>query len=406
MNGADATRFHQLYGIKKPRLAYYDKDFIDYALMVAISGAVIFSSYGREHWMAMLGLALCVFMVVTFPLRHGLGFRVPVLLQRPQEILYLALYKLRNTKAVFPIGAAVLVLENVFIYLTPELPHHVELMRTIGMYLLYIHFLGITAYRTVSLIAHLRKREMVKEFLLQTTWKKYLEKQPSITLQLVHAYFTGLLTHIVLIAPWYLVIKFASFSVLALPITAVLNVIVQVQFFRTLNAWFYRDHWLGHNSEFEFLYLHGTHHDAIPCGLIGVAGNGFLEGFLRYSIAFPTQFLNPIVAFVFFTMSVKQDIDTHQYVPCVFPRQHRPFHEVTQHSTHHYGRLEPYGLGVKSDQPEISAAGWKVIRAFPKPLQNTAELDEQLNGFKWDNAAYRKFLELFSRYQPPDRRTP
>jgi hypothetical protein len=399
MKELDANSFHKLYGIKKPRLAFTKKDFPDYVLMTLISATLIYFSYGPGHWMSALGIGLCAFMIVSFPLRHGFGPGAPVVIKRPQDVLFMLIYKIQNVKPIYLFALGVLLLENLFIYLTPNLPHHVELMRTIGIYLFFTHFLGITAYRTVVLFDHLRKRELVREVLLQTTWKFYLEKQPNIVFQLLHAYFTGVLTHIVMIAPWFVVITYANFSVLALPVTLCLNVWTQIKYFKVHNAWFYRDHWLGHNSEFEFLYLHGTHHDAIPCGLIGVAGNGHLEGFLRHVLSFPTQFFNPVAGLFFFSFVIKSDIDAHQYVPCVFPKRSRHFHEVAQHSVHHFGRLEPYSFGLKTDQPSISEAARKVTEGLPDELRNSIQLDEQLNGFKWDNPAYRKYLELFDKYQ-------
>jgi hypothetical protein len=403
MSAIDPQQFHQFYGAKKPRVTYFAKDFVDYTVMTVLTGAVIYLCYGPRHWLTALGLALCIFMIAVFPIRHGVELCVPLILRRPQDLLYMVLYKVRNTKAVVLIAAAVLVLENLFIYWTPQLPHHTELMRRIALYLFAAHFILITLYRTAVLYAHLAKRESVRELLLQTSWKKYLANQPSIELHILHAYATGLLTHIVLIAPWYLVISYAKFSLLALPVTLVVNVILQYQFFKVLNAWFYRDHWLGHNSEFEFLYLHGTHHDAIPSGLIGVAGNGHLEGFLRYSVAFPTQFFNPIVTCLLLTVVVKEDIDTHQYVPGVFPKRTRQFHELTQHSTHHFGRPEPYSLGVKTTQVGLSAEARSAVRSLtrglPVELHNSIELDEQLTGFQWANPAHKQFLELFDKYQ-------
>jgi hypothetical protein len=87
------------------------------------------------------------------------------------------------------------------------------------------------------------------------------------------------LAHIVLIAPWYLVIKYASFSVILLPIVCAINVFVQVKWLKAINAWFYRDHWLGHNSEFEFVFLHGTHHDAPYPPAVAVAEAGSWKAF-------------------------------------------------------------------------------------------------------------------------------
>ena len=122
---------------------------------------------------------------------------------------------------------------------------------------------------------------------MQTQWRRAVNEKTSITLEILHAYGTGLLTHIIMIAPWYLVIRYASFSVIFLPAVCAINVAVHVKWIQKFNEWFYRDHWVGHNSEAEFLFLHGTHHDAIPSALIAVADNGFLEGFLRFTIGWP-----------------------------------------------------------------------------------------------------------------------
>ena len=107
------------------------------------------------------------------------------------------------------------------------------------------------------LIAHLRKREFVREVLMDSAWKSNLERQPNITLQILHAYVTGVLTHIVYLAPWYLVIKYLDFSLILLPVTCVLAVVIQQNWARIVNDWFYRDHWVGHNSELEFVYCTG-----------------------------------------------------------------------------------------------------------------------------------------------------
>src|SRR5690349_14008430 len=151
-----------------------------------------------------------------FIVRHGIEFRVPVILRRPQDVLYMFAYKLRNLRPMYFIALGLLLLENVLIAATPNLPHHVELMRTIAFYLFYAHFISITAYRTAILIDHLAKRELVREVLMQTPWKRIVNEKTSITLEIAHAYCTGLLTHIILIAPWYLVISYFSFSVIFL----------------------------------------------------------------------------------------------------------------------------------------------------------------------------------------------
>jgi hypothetical protein len=212
---------------------------------------------------------------------------------------------------------------------------------------------------------------------------------------------TGVLTHLVLIAPWYFVITHLQFSVLFLPVAVAVNLFLHVRFLKAINAWFYRDHWLGHNAEMEFLYLHGPHHDAIPSGLIAVAGNGFLEGLLRNVVGYPTPFYNPAIAFVAYTMEVQRDIDFHQFIPGVFPRLGNEFRQVGQHSTHHFGRLEPYGFGIKLDQPGFSEEFIKLFKSFPEEFSNSIHLDEVLTDFEWDNPRYRWFLEICKKYESP-----
>jgi hypothetical protein len=390
--------FHRLYGIKKPRISYQRKDFLDYVLMVLVSAAVIRLSYGPNSVMTMAGLALCVLMVVVFPIRHGWQLSMPVILRRPQDVLYMIVYKIQNLSPIYFFAIAVLLLENYFIHLTPNLPHHVELMHEIALWLFYLHFLSISLYRTAILIAHLAKRAHVRAVLMETAWESAIAKQP-IVVEIFHAYFTGLLAHLILIAPWYIAITYCQFSIIALPVVAAINVFMHLKFIHAINAWFYRDHWLGHNSELEFLYSHGTHHDAIPCGLIGVAGNGFLEGFLRHALGFPNPFYNPVIAFLFYTIEVKRDIQTHQYIPGVFPKLTRQFQEVSQHSTHHFGRLEPYGFALKLDQPGVSDEFKEGFKGIPDTLKNSIGLDEQLTGFEWHNSRFKMYLELFDKYQ-------
>jgi hypothetical protein len=394
----DVAFFHRLYGLKKPRMQYQRGDFLDYVLMTLATAAVIWFVYGPGSPMATLGFALCAFMIITFVPRHGVLLRVPLILKRPQDILFMLIYKLQNMKPTWFIAAAVLLLENYVIYLTPDFPHHTELMRTIALWLFYIHFISVSAYRTVSLVDHLRKRQHVREVLLETNWKGLVAKRPSIALEIVHAYLTGVLTHMLLIAPWYVVITHVNFSILALPVVVVINAVVQLKFFKTFNDWFYRDHWLGHNSELEFLYLHGTHHDAIPTGLIGVAGNGHLEGFLRHVFGYVTPFLNPFMAFLLYTFEIKRDIDFHQYVPGVFPRLSRELHEINQHSMHHMGSLEPYGIGLLFDQPHVTEEFKKSTR-LPPEILNSIRLDERLSGYKWDSNRYKNYLALVDKYE-------
>jgi hypothetical protein len=399
MRENNSAFFHRLYGIRRARIGYHKRDFLDYILMISLSALAVSLSYGVSHIMSIAGIALCALMLPTFIVRHGVEFSVPVILKRPQDVLYMFVYKLQNLRPMYFITLGLLLLENVLIAATPNLPHHVELMRTIAFYLFYTHFISITAYRSAVLVAHLAKKELVREVLMQTPWKRAINEKTNITLEIAHAYCTGLLTHIILIAPWYLVISYFNFSVIFLPLVCLINVIVHWKWIKALNAWFYRDHWVGHNSELEFIYLHGPHHDAIPSGMIAVAENGYLEGFLRFTVGAPATFYNPVISFMVYTMEIKSDIDVHQYIPGVFPRMPRRWMEIAQHSTHHYGLLAPYSIGMKLDQPGVSEDLKKSNSRYPDEVTNSIRLDEKLTGFKWDNPIQQRTLSLYDKYQ-------
>jgi hypothetical protein len=400
MNTHSQARFHSLYGKGKRRATYYKKDLLDYFLMIAVTAIAIIASYGASSVMSIVGLTLCGVMLVTFAVRHGVEFRTPIILKKPEAVLYTVAYKIRNLKPEYFMALGLLMLENALILLTPNLPHHIVEMRKVVLYLFYIHIISVTVFRTVILIDHLAKRALVREVLRQTPWKRAINDKTNITLEIVHAYCTGLLTHIITIAPWYLVISYSRFSVIFLPLTALMSVVIHLRWAKVFNAWFYRDHWVGHNSEIDFLFLHGPHHDAIPSGLIAVAENGFLEGFLRFTLGAPIAFYNPFICFLLYMIEIPIDIRGHQYIPGIFPRLPRSFMERFQHSTHHYGPLEPYSIASKSDGVGVSADFNKVVECWiPKEVRNSIELDEGLNGFKWDNPTYRKILGLWDKYQ-------
>lgn len=402
---ANPAIFHKLYGKKQPKVTYYARDFLDYLFMILLNAMVVGFSYRSDRVTSAAGVALCAFMLVAFIVRHGVELSVPVVLRKPQEILYMFAYKLQNLRSLYFVSLGLLLLENFLIAATPNWPHHVELMHRIALYLFYIHLLFITGFRTVILIGHLAKKELVREVLMQTPWRRVIREKTNITLEIVHAYCTGVLTHMVSIAPWFLVIFYAKFSVIFLPVVCLINIVIQLKWYKVFNAWFYRDHWLGHNSEFEFIFLHGPHHDAIPSGMIAVAENGFLEGFTRFTIGAPIQFYNPIVSFLFYTFDIKVDIELHQYIPGLFPKLTRRQIESAQHSTHHYGPLEPYSLASKDIESETSGIGdpegstQESGKWIADEIRNSIRLDEELTGFQWDNATHRKTLSLWDKYQ-------
>lgn len=391
MTELNPQKLHKMYGRRRPRLAYHRDDFLDYALMLSACEAIVWLCFGPTHPVTLFGAALCIFEIFAFAKRHGVRLRVPLLFRRPQDVFYMILYRIQNLTVWYLLALGLLLLENYVIFLTPDWPHHVGLMRSLAIGLFYLSFGAIFAYRTVILASHLKHRAHVREFLLQTTWKAALVRQPSIGFEIVHAYVSGILAHLLLVTPWYLVITHVNFSVLLLPVTLAIAIVIQGRFLKILPLWFYRDHWLCHNSELEFLYLHGPHHDGIPSGLMGVSGNGPLEGLLRHSLGAPAPFFNPLATFLVYCFEIKGDIEGHQFIPGVYPRIPLSFQQVNQHSTHHYGRLEPYSFGLK--------LGSGKLPLLPDEINNSIRLDEQIGGFQWDTLRYRQFLALYAKYE-------
>src|SRR5688572_6336477 len=110
MTPANKEFFHQIYGRKKTRILYRKEDFIDYALMTAITGVVIYLCFGSAHIITQISLVLLGLMLIAFPVRHGFALRTPVILSRPQEMLYMIVYKMRNFRAPLLFAMAFLVL--------------------------------------------------------------------------------------------------------------------------------------------------------------------------------------------------------------------------------------------------------------------------------------------------------
>ncbi|QYF93463.1 hypothetical protein KY495_22830 [Massilia sp. PAMC28688] len=399
MDDVNDHGLHRLYGAAGRRIAYRKSDYADYLLMLAISALVLGVSYQASPWLMGAGLVLCALMAVSFPLRHGATLAMPELFRQPVAALYSLLYKVQNIKPMFWVAALLLAADQLFIRATPGWPHHSALMGNIALGLFLVHLALLSLYRTVILAAHLQRRALVREILQQTVWKSALERQPNVVLHIVHAYVTGLLTHLILLAPWFLVITHARFSVISVAVTSVVCVLIHAFHLRTYSDWYYRDHWLAHNAPLDFVYLHGTHHDAIPCGLIGVSGNGLLEGFLRSLGGNPTSLYSPPIAFLLHTVEVLQDIRMHQYIPGIYPQLPRQFHDVAQHSTHHFGRLEPYGIGLRMTGAGEGGGRKNWLDFPPESIMNSIAIDERLNGFEWDNPRYKKFLELVDKYQ-------
>ena len=124
---------------------------------------------------------------------------------------------------------------------------------------------------------------------------------------------------------------------------------------------------------------------------------------MRYTIGSPVASYSPIISFVVYTIEVTGDITTHQYIPGIFPRLPKREIEVLHHSTHHYGPLEPYSIGVgitsKVEQINSPVDSKQEFNWIPREVRNSIKLDEELTGFQLDNPTYRRILSLYEKYQ-------
>jgi hypothetical protein len=382
----DPKKFHHIGVAKKQRLTYKDKDFIDYVVMIIMTCGLIALAYGPDHAMTIVGIFLSVSLIPFFAIRHGIKLTVPLIIRQPVNIFYLVYYKLEGIHKSTIIVISWIAIENIIIYLTPNLPHKTDFMRSAVIILFFAHFFIITAFRTASFIDHLRKKNHVREVLLESPWQKFIKNRNSIVSEIVHAYFTGLLTHIVSIAPWYVLITHVQYSVLLLPLSIPISIFAILKVIPDANKVFYREHWLAHNLELDFVYLHGPHHDAIPSSIIAFGENGILEGYWRGLTGFNFTYLHPFLLFLILTREVHRNMVGHQYIPNIFPENDNSVVEY-HHAEHHYLSIRPYGLAMVPGENS------------PPKERYYHVIDSALNGYNPDNTRWRWYAAMKAKYE-------
>lgn len=372
-----------------PRLMYKQTDFIDYLIMNGLTLALVAVTFGWSHPFSIATVFMLLFMTVMFPIRHGATLSVPILFKSPKSLFFTFYNRLNNVNAPYIIGISLFAVEIIAVVLTPQLPHKVEFMRDAGIILIYVHFGLISLFRSIVLVAHLRKTRHVRQVLMDSPWKQFVSK--STVAELFHSYFTGLITHITMLVPFYLVTTCFLRSILFVPLNMVLIRLLgfREKFFTRQNRWQYRDHWLAHNSPVEFVYLHGPHHDAIPTALLAVGDHGYLEGALKHSFGWPVAFLNAIDSFLLNTLAIWIDMKGHQFVPGIFPYSRRKDGKERHHSVHHYLSLVPYSLGLR------------LKGGLPNPEFGDGSIDEVLDNYDPRNKRITWFLGQIEKYEGP-----
>ncbi|CAD7924959.1 unnamed protein product [Amoebophrya sp. A120] len=428
----------------KPKMVYDKRDFYDYVIMLALSIGSCVAVYGVQHVLTKIVFHSSWFLLFVFATRHGTCGLLDWLKQRPAIFsprvwLHWAMYKTENMRpsycyqiAVFAGDIVLLRVLRTYVF-TKSYPSEGDddemfssLFSTPWSYyafygltfgLFYLSFAVATVLRTVSLLDHLYQHNHVFKFLQQTGWRKTLRFLPEKLnlpdvcdhfVGLLHAFVTGVWTHVVTVIPYYLVLC-AYWTALCSPaaptgsstgneasgtsstssdqllphpglvLTAVLSWLLRfliieqrlLQMFEQndLNDWYIRDHWLGHFSKIGFSYMHGPHHDCLPVGFIAVADNGPLEGMVRHFFGHFDSFCCPPFACFRWTKTIIRDIVGHQYVPGVLPWSFSVVDYGVHHVEHHYLSMYPLGNGIEHDpdpRNNLEVENWLSNGAYGK----------------------------------------
>jgi hypothetical protein len=316
---------HSIQGVPKTRMTYSRHDFTDYALMLVLCVCVTLVSFGQAHTFTLMTTIMSVFLLFAFAFRHGASYRGCVLLAEPMELIRLLGYKLNNVRPCTFICITTLCVEQGIIDSTPSWSHMSDVYSTFCLEIFHYSFWTITAVRGIIFLAHVWQHDQVFTFLASTRWRKELGSDDGGSvlrrlLDLLQAFTTGVLCHILAVAPLYMSIAHLHHSVVLAPLRVCVDAVCLWWFWQIdFNDWLYRDHWICHHQQLAFIYLHAPHHDALPVSLMAAHDTGMLEGFLRFSVGLPDTYCSPVLACPLFSVQVLADMVFHQYVPGVFP---------------------------------------------------------------------------------------
>jgi hypothetical protein len=395
MNGTISQRFV---------IQYRKEDYPLYLLSLLVPGLLILPIL--PHLAAQVALLVgLLYLATVFLVRHGASFDTSVFRVMFDGVCAYPGILARGWRlarhAVIPVAAIfalTLIAEQL---LRPRLAGTIWLRAFPWQWVVWTPFLLITIFRFVILVAHLLRASVVRDVLVASPQKQSIERLP-IQQHIVHAFVTGMIAHLSLVAPCALFFLWTSPTVLreALLIggyTAWSGIARPLRKRKLLgrpgviaNRLVYQNHHIAHRSRFYFTVFHGHHHDAIPSALIGsAAGTGFLENADR---AMTT--LEPLKSILIVQATwawvIAFDMVVHQYIPGVFPFAKPTITGVSHHVTHHFGRALPLGIIFSGYvEPGDMENGYKpdnaVTRWFLKEVEQREGIDPELG---------RKFLTL------------
>jgi len=376
----DKSIYKFAQGKTTTKMIYSKHDFTDYTIMLVLSQMLLICIFGQEHIFSQAGFFIAGFLFFMFILRRGVSIKYPHIFNLP-ELFRLMVYKFTNFRLMVAYQIASLFVEQIIIRVTPQLPHYKDEVQQMSLYLFYLSFIVITIFRTIILFCHLFNATHVLEFLQKTGWKKVMgSTTPAAIFDIFHGYCTGVLSHIFVVANWFLVIHYFEHSLLLLPFRVYICHKLYIKFEdEDLNSWYYRDHWLGHHSAIDFIYLHGPHHDAIPISLISAAETGPLEALMRHIMGHPESYTPPLYAFYIFTKTLIRVMVGHQYVPGIFPYSASIIQYGVHHVEHHYLQMRPLANGIDPKKCKSSS--------------HDTTIDTTLDSYNPENATWKWFCE-------------
>jgi hypothetical protein len=370
-------------------MRYRPEDFPLYLLGLALAGALIFPALPHPGAQALLVCGL-VYLSVFFLIRHGAKFEPSVVRIAVEGLARYPAVLARNWKTlrdgIIPIAVVFFLALTAEHFLRPALAGTKWLDPFPWQWVVWVGFLIVMAFRVVILVAHLLRVSVVREVLESSTQKKAIAKF-SIQQHIFHAFVTGMVAHLSLVAPAVLFYMWTDPSILREGLLLA-GLFLWKAIARPLKKrkligkpsilhynMFYDNHSLAHRSRFFFTVFHGHHHDAIPSALIGSAGGtGFLENVDR-----TLSWLDPLNSIVYhqlytiYDMSI--DMVVHQYIPGVFPPAKVTVIGRAHHITHHFGSALPLGM----------------------IYEGYIEVRDMNNGYKPDNPVTRWFLAEVER---------
>ncbi|HXH38618.1 MAG TPA: hypothetical protein VNN08_08315 [Thermoanaerobaculia bacterium] len=378
-------------------MQYRAEDFPLYLLGLVLAGTLIAPALPSRSEQLLLVAAL-LYMVAFFLIKHGAKFEVRFFHDVLEGLTRYPVMLVRNwwmaRHAIIPITGVFLLALTGERFLRPALAGTKWLNRFPWWWVVWTAFLLITLFRVTILIAHLLRASVVREVLEDSAQKKMIEVLP-MHQHILHAFITGMLAHLSVVAPCVLFYMLTKPSNLR-EVLLVAGYVVWSGVARPLKKrkiiesppkigfnLVYQNHTIAHRSRFFFTVFHGHHHDAIPSALIGSAGGtGFFENVDRGLTWL--DFLNSVVVMqILWGYSILFDMVVHQYIPGVFPFAKVTVLGTAHHVTHHFGSALPLGLifngyietrdydnGYKSDN--------KVTRWFVDQVERREGLDPEL----------------------------